>query len=167
MLNWTIGIGSLILYTIGMGLLIYTKLKKKKQTFNDLELRFHKEANVFGEHGTINVTHVKHGLVETTVRFVIVGMTTPPQLTKDVFNLIWEEAKNQGYIPHHFVTYGRENEVVNAFPAIHPKEEVQAPAASFKEIKLMPPAPAPTVAPAKHGAMSVVWAQDEPKEKRH
>jgi hypothetical protein len=101
---------------VSISAVLWVHRSHRKQTINDLEIRFHKDANVFGEHGTINVTHVRQGLVENTVRFVIVGLTTPPNLSKEVFNLIWEAAKAQGYIPHHIVTYGRDNDIVSRFP---------------------------------------------------
>ena len=88
---------------------IFSFGRKAKQF--ELELRFHKEANFFGEHGTINVSHIKQNLVEKPVRFVFVGITTPPKLDRILFNFIWEEAKAQGYTPHHLLTYGKENEI--------------------------------------------------------
>ena len=77
----------------------------------ELELRFHKEANLYGEHGTLVVSHVKQGITEMPVRFVFVGVATPPKLDRVLFNYIWEEARTQGYIPHSLRTYGKENEI--------------------------------------------------------
>lgn len=77
----------------------------------ELKICFHKEAIYFGEHGTINVTNKKLGLVEQNIVFVFVGITTPPVLDLTTYIRIWEEAKAQGYIPHHIVQYGKNNEV--------------------------------------------------------
>lgn len=87
----------------------------------DLEIRFHKEANVYGEHGKIVVSHVKQGLREVAVRFVFVGITTPPKLDLRMFTYIWEEARNQGYIPHDLKIYGHDNEIDTS------REKSQAP----------------------------------------
>lgn len=81
--------------------------------YDKLEIRFHKEANLFGEHGKINATHVKLGLVEADVRFVVVGVTTPPKMTKNLFLRIWEEARAQGYNVHHLAAYGSDNEIAS------------------------------------------------------
>lgn len=82
-------------------------------TYIDTSIRicFHKEAIYFGEHGVIKVTNKKMGLVEQDISFVFVGVTTPPPLNLDTYVRIWEEAKNQGYIPHEMVQYGKNNEV--------------------------------------------------------
>lgn len=88
-------------------------LGRNKNAFDKLELRFHKQANVYGEHGTINVTHVKQGLVETSVRFVFIGVTTPPKMDRNTVNYIWEEALAQGYIPHFIESYGNQNEITS------------------------------------------------------
>jgi hypothetical protein len=90
---------------------------KKPKPF-DLELRFHKEANLYGEHGQIVVSHVRQGLVEKPVRFVFVGCTTPPKLDRIAFNYIWEEARAQGYVPHEIRSYGMSNEI-NTAPAVN------------------------------------------------
>ncbi len=119
------------------------------QSACELEVRFHKQANVFGEHGTICVTHVKQGLVETPVRFVFVGLTTPPKLDLFTYVYIWEEAKAQGYIPHHVVTYGKENECVNTLPKLDTETVDALPA--FRE------SPAPV-----HG-ISQLWKEDKRK----
>lgn len=93
-----------------MSLLSILGLSKKNP--HELEIKFHTEANHFGEHGEIVVTHKKKGLVEEPVRFVFVGVTTPPKLDARTFDQIWTEAKNQGYIPHHIACYGKDGEVV-------------------------------------------------------
>ena len=86
---------------------------KRKSSVMELEIKFHKEANLFGEHGSIVVSHVKQRLAGVAVKFVFVGVSTPPKLTPFLLTYIWEEAKSQGYVPHHIETYGRENDLVN------------------------------------------------------
>lgn len=90
---------------------IINKLFKRTPSAFELEIRFHKEAIHYGEHGSMIVSHVKQGLIETPVRFVFVGIATPPRMDRALFNYIWEEAKYQGYIPHSLRTYGKENEI--------------------------------------------------------
>lgn len=76
-----------------------------------LKIVFYKDAAYFGEHGRINVSHKKHGLVEQDIAFVFIGVTTPPVLDLTTYIRVWEEARHQGYIPHHMVEYGKNNEV--------------------------------------------------------
>jgi hypothetical protein len=89
------------------------KRKGRVNPFDKLEVRFHKDANRFGEHGTLIGSHVRQGLDMEPIRFVFVGMATPPKLTLELHIYIWEEAIAQGYIPHDLQTYGKENEVVD------------------------------------------------------
>lgn len=92
--------------------------------YDQLEIRFHKEANRFGEHGTLVATHIRQGIDKQPIRFVFVGMARPPKLTLELHTYIWEEAKAQGYIPHDLQTYGKENEMVDTSkPVITAKVE--------------------------------------------
>ena len=75
----------------------------------DLEIKFHKEANHFGEHGQLKVTHVKQQLKGDNVRFVFPGLAEAPALTRVMLDHIWESARAQGYVPHELVAYGNEN----------------------------------------------------------
>lgn len=111
----------------------FNKLFGRTSAYDKLELRFHKQANVYGEHGVINVTHVKQGLVETGVRFVFIGVTTPPKMDRNTMNYIWEEALAQGYIPHYIESYGNNNEITTPIPApaaevagLNPPSEIPA-----------------------------------------
>lgn len=79
----------------------------------DLNVKFHHDANLFGEHGRLNVTHRKKGLTEESIAFVFPGITTPPKLDLRLMAYLWEEAQNQGYIVHHVDQYGKANEVVD------------------------------------------------------
>lgn len=101
------------MFTLLTNLFTFLFGKPKKHISTDLEIKFHKDANFFGEHGTINVSHVRLGLVETPVRFVFAGVTTPPRLDLTTYIRIWEEARAQGFVPHHLVTYGKNNEVID------------------------------------------------------
>jgi len=92
---------------------ILSKLLGRSVKSMDLGVKFHHDANLFGEHGRINVSHRKKGLVEESVAFVFPGITTPPKLDLRLLAYIWEEAQNQGYIVHHLAQYGNENEIVD------------------------------------------------------
>jgi hypothetical protein len=72
----------------------------------DLEIVFHKAANHFGSHGIITASHKDLGLANEPVRFVFIGMTTPPALTPRVLEYIWEEARAQGFLPTAVESYG-------------------------------------------------------------
>lgn len=84
----------------------------RRQINLGVEVKFYKEANPFGEHGTINVTHMTHGLTGQPVRFVFVGKATPPQLDRATLTYLFDQAEEQGYVVHHIETYGRNNETV-------------------------------------------------------
>lgn len=72
----------------------------------DLKIAFHKEANIYGEHGTLRVSHITQGLRDQDVRFAFIGVSTPPALTPLIFEYIWEEARAKGYIPSALTGYG-------------------------------------------------------------
>lgn len=91
-------------------------LSPKRVPVTTLEVRFHKEANHFGEHGQLNVSHVRQNLKGVPVRFVFVGVSKAPELTLDLLAYIWDQARFQGYIPHHLVSYGEENALVVGKP---------------------------------------------------
>ena len=76
-----------------------------KKNKSGIEIRFHKEATYYGEHGTINVSNKSQGLVERNVKFCFLGISTPPKLDLGIMNLIWDQAMEQGYVPHHIVDY--------------------------------------------------------------
>lgn len=82
------------------------------KTYAGLSVKFHHEANLFGEHGKLNVTNKKMGIIESPVIFVFPGVTTPPKLELGLLEYVWEQAKNQGYIPHYVESYGKDNSVV-------------------------------------------------------
>jgi len=113
---------------------IFEKFFGNKTKYDKLELRVYKQANAHGEHGRVNVTHVKHGLVEASVAIVFVGVTTPPKMDRNTMNYLWEELMHQGYIPHYVEAYGNNNEIVN--PVSAPAAEVTGlPKAKVEHIK--------------------------------
>ena len=78
-----------------------------------IDMKFYKEANHFGEHGKIVVSHKKFGLDEVAVAFFFVGSSRPPALDKRTMLELWEAAEAQGFIPHHIQSYGKNSEVIN------------------------------------------------------
>lgn len=82
------------------------KVFGKKQQILEVEIKFHKEANLYGRHGTIKASHKEQKLEGYPVRFVFKGLSTPPALTPNVLQYIWEEAKAQGYNPEEMLSYG-------------------------------------------------------------
>lgn len=72
----------------------------------DLKIAFHKEANVYGTHGVLRASNIELGLENANVRFVFVGMSTPPPMTPRIFQYLWEEAKAQGFLPQELTKYG-------------------------------------------------------------
>lgn len=81
-------------------------------TAEDTPIKFHTDANLFGEHGEICVSHRKKGMDEKIVRFVFAGMSTPPVLSAQTFQAILDAAKEEGYIVHYLHAYGKHNEIV-------------------------------------------------------
>lgn len=80
-----------------------------------IELKFHKEANKHGTHGHLVASHIDQKLESVPVRFVFVGLTTPPPLTPKIMMYIWEEARTQGYIPKSLHSYGHVLETHTGF----------------------------------------------------
>lgn len=93
---------------------------KSASPYNHLKVVFHKDANPYGEHGTIYADHVQHGLVGAPVRFAFVAKpktdtepnlveelvaVNPPNLTASLLAYITEEAEKQGYIVHCMRSY--------------------------------------------------------------
>ena len=86
-----------------------SRLTNRANPHADLDVKFHKDANHFGEHGQLKVTHVKQQLKGANIRFVFPGLAEAPALTRVMLDHIWESARAQGYIPHELVAYGNEN----------------------------------------------------------
>lgn len=134
--------------------------KKRANPLDVLEVRFHKDANPFGEHGTIVASHVRQNLNNYPVRFVFLGMVKPPPLTLELHQWLYEEAKAQGYMPTEIRTYGTDNDVVdttkqilNAKVGSHDWMErtikgFESPLSEQPKGALMPPIPTPEKADA-------------------
>lgn len=75
-----------------------------------LEVKFYREAAIYGMHGVINVSNHQLGLQGQPVRFVFKGVHTPPVVTPQLLAFIFEQAEIQGYVPHHVELYGLLNE---------------------------------------------------------
>lgn len=86
-----------------------SRILNRANPHSDLEIKFHKEANHFGEHGQLKVTHVKQQLKGANIRFVFPGLAEAPALTRVMLDHIWEAARAQGYVPHELIAYGNEN----------------------------------------------------------
>lgn len=89
----------------------------------DLKLAFHKDANIYGQHGTLRASHVTQGIKDQDVRFVFIGTSVPPALTPRIFEYVWEEARAQGYVPTALTAYG---EVLATAKGIEPAELLSA-----------------------------------------
>lgn len=85
---------------------ILRSIRGKSFEIIDLKMAFHKDANLYGHHGHLRASHVAQNLKDAQVRFVFIGLSSPPPMTPRIMEYIWEEAKAQGYIPHELTTYG-------------------------------------------------------------
>ena len=65
--------------------------------------------------------------MEEPVAFVFVGMAKPPKLDLAIVAYVWEQAKVQGYIPHHIEVYGYDHDSVITTRVI------QTPVSSLEE----------------------------------
>jgi len=92
--------------------------RKNKSDLINLPIKFYKDANPFGEHGKLVVSHIQHGLNNEPVSFVFAGLTVPPRMTVDLIGYIWDEAEHMGYMPHYVAQYGTENEIMST-PVLH------------------------------------------------
>lgn len=108
--------------------------RKNNKALDAMDIKFHHEANFFGSHGRIVVSHREKQLEEASVPFVFVGLTTPPDLTPGLMNYIWEQAMNQGYIPVKITSYGRKNEkpMVDFQDELQEVDATRIPAANRK-----------------------------------
>jgi hypothetical protein len=83
----------------------------------DIEIKFHKDTNEIGEHGSFYADHVQRGLVNEPIRFAFVGLIELPSMTPELLNYIWDQAERYGYIPHSLRSYASVFPVLPA-PAI-------------------------------------------------
>lgn len=74
-------------------------------------LKFFRDAAYFGEHGRIVVSSVKYGLQAHSVALVFVGKVEAPELDLNTVQYIWNQAMEQGFVPHYIEQYGQNNEI--------------------------------------------------------
>lgn len=74
-------------------------------------VKFFREAAHFGEHGRLVVSSIKHGLQAHSVALVFVGKVEAPELDLNTIQYIWDQALEQGYVPHYIEQYGQNNEI--------------------------------------------------------
>lgn len=74
--------------------------------YNELGVAIYKDANAYGEHGRMQVSHRARGLNNVEVPFAFPSLTDAPPLTAKLFLDIWAAFESQGYIAHHLVSYG-------------------------------------------------------------
>ncbi|SAK83614.1 hypothetical protein AWB81_04224 [Caballeronia arationis] len=100
----------------------------ERNELNEIDVRFHKEANHHTIHGYLIVTHRQLGVREGAVAFSFPNFSDAPDLDLRLMLDLFEAAKSQGFIPHRLAAYG----------ALQPMPEAQgaSPAA---------PAAAPTL----------------------
>ncbi len=82
----------------------------RQQPALSLKVAFYKDAALHGMHGSINVSHRGFNLNGQPVRFVFIGVHTPPPATPELLAFLFEEARIQGFIPHHVELYGLLND---------------------------------------------------------
>lgn len=80
---------------------------RAKNTADDVEIKFHIAANLFADHGSINVTNHRFNLDRQDVRFSFAGLTSPPAMTPKLLQDIWDAALLQGYVPHYLSGFGK------------------------------------------------------------
>lgn len=83
----------------------FTFFNRKTKKNNDPKIAFYLQAIHHGEHGILNATSKKHDFQDKDISFAIIGISNPPPITPDILEMIWTEAKEQGFIPHYIVRY--------------------------------------------------------------
>jgi len=76
-----------------------------KKIHNNVRVVFGSEAAFHGEHGKVIVSCKRQNYTGREVSFAFVGVLTAPPLTRDIVNLIYDEAQEQGYIVHGITAY--------------------------------------------------------------
>lgn len=77
----------------------------KEKTVYDLEIKFHRDCAGERSHGQLLVTCKDRGLENRPIAFAFVGLKVAPLMTPDVVYHIWNQAIEQGYVPHGFYSY--------------------------------------------------------------
>lgn len=83
---------------------IVSAITGKNKAIN-LNIRFHKDANDYREHGTLIASHVGKGLERESVRFVFIGLDEPPAMTPAILAFIWDKAEAEGFQPIQLRSY--------------------------------------------------------------
>jgi hypothetical protein len=89
----------------------------ERNELNEIDVRFHKEANHHKIHGYLVVTHRQLGIREGAVAFSFPNFSDAPDLDLRLMVDLFEAARSQGFIPHRLAAYG----------ALQPMPEAQAP----------------------------------------
>lgn len=107
--------------------------KQKPVVFSDtkrLRVLFHRDAAGLQTHGALSVSHADYDLDNNPIRFSFIGLSTPPALTIDTMEHLWQEAHSQGFIVHSLLSYG---DIVNATPAMEVGQLIQRLASEGKK----------------------------------
>lgn len=107
--------------------------KQKTVVFSDtkrIRVLFHRDAAGLQTHGALCVSHADYDLDNNPIRFSFIGLSTPPALTIDVMEHLWQEAHSQGFIVHALLSYG---DIINATPAIEVGQLIQRLATEGKK----------------------------------
>lgn len=81
--------------------------KSKKNQECLLKISFYNEDVEYGTHGYLMAKCPQRGVHKPcSVRFVFVGISAPPALTPEIYNKIFTEAANAGFVVDHLESYG-------------------------------------------------------------
>lgn len=82
-------------------------LFRKKSPLSNLEVSFHTENIDYGTHGYITASCKQRGILKPSlVRFVFVGLPTPPQLNEETIKYLFDQARNKGFDVKSLASYG-------------------------------------------------------------
>jgi hypothetical protein len=83
-------------------------LSGKRNQTNKLQIVFQTKTAILqgGAHGLLIADYPDQNIKDRSIRFVFLGISTPPELTPAVMTHIWEEATLQGFIPKELRSYG-------------------------------------------------------------
>lgn len=83
-------------------------LRPVRDTKQDYEIVFGEEASKLGEHGALVGTWSRagYGTRPITIAFHFKAFGVPPQLSKELFDVILAKCKEQGIVFSHFYSYG-------------------------------------------------------------
>lgn len=86
---------------------LFSIFRKKKSHISNLEIAFHTESIDYGTHGYITANNKQLGINKPClVRFVFVGLPTPPALTEETIKFIFDQARNKGFGVVNLASYG-------------------------------------------------------------